>query len=132
MPSLDDLDELIASTRWLDTHEHLLEEASRLMPLSTEQLYHPCDDWSYLFIHYAADDLMSSGLTQTERGLLFSTQLSPVEKWAVFEPYWRRTRNTGYMRAVAESVRRLFGVEVSATTVDAISEGMEELKRPGF
>ncbi len=132
MPSLNAIDELIASTRWLDTHEHLLEEATRLRPPSPEQQYHPCDDWSYLFIHYAADDLASSGLTTPERNRLFSTALSPVEKWAVFEPYWRRTRNTGYMRAVAESVRRLFGLELSAATVDAISEAMQELKRPGF
>jgi len=36
------------------------------------------------------------------------------------------------MRAAAESIRRLFGLELTARTVDPISEAMAELRRPGF
>jgi predicted TIM-barrel fold metal-dependent hydrolase len=55
------------------------------------------------------------------------------ERWRLFEPYWRAVRLTGYSQSILEALRDLFGVsELTATTVDPLSDAIRESAVPGF
>src|SRR5687767_3596765 len=60
----DAVRELVQATPFVDTHEHLLEESTRL---SGSHRLLPCRDAALLFHHYAGDDLWSAGLTADEQ-----------------------------------------------------------------
>lgn len=49
----------VEQTPFVDTHEHLVEESSRLS--GEPHARFPCQDWTNLF-GYAADDLVASGM----------------------------------------------------------------------
>jgi predicted TIM-barrel fold metal-dependent hydrolase len=129
---LADLRDRIQATPFVDTHEHLLEERTRLSGAGAHRLL-PCVDAALLFAHYAKDDLWSSGMAREEEARIFSADVAPGEKWPVLEPYWRRARHTGYLRAVAETARALFGVdELDRSSFAALSDQMAARARPGF
>jgi hypothetical protein len=129
LPSLQDA---IQSTAFVDTHEHLLEERTRLAGPGAHNLQ-PCDDAALLFYHYAADDLWSAGMPVADRARFFSPAVEPVDKWKIVEPYWRRARHTGYLQAVAECVWTLFGVDyLDAIGFVRVTEAMRARARPGF
>jgi uncharacterized protein len=130
------IDELVQSTTFVDTHEHLLEEAIRFQPADNALV--PCDDWSVLVAGYLLSDLISAGLPAdgpqwTERHPVLSPDVAPRDKWKMIEPYWPAVRNTGYGLATRESVRHLYGIdEISAATIDAIQDQYERTRVPGF
>src|SRR4051794_17133035 len=63
----------------------------------------------------------------------FAADRDPADKWALVEPYWRRTRHTGYLRAVAESARILYGVEeFDGPSFVRVSDRMRAEAKPGF
>ena len=62
---LSALAERINATPFVDTHEHLLEERTRLAGAGAHSLQ-PCVDAALLFAHYAKDDLWSSGMSAAE------------------------------------------------------------------
>jgi hypothetical protein len=129
---LPSIKEHVDSTRFVDTHEHLFEESMRLAGPGAHALQ-PCDDAALLFAHYAADDLWSAGMSAAEREQFFSPKVDPTDKWPILEPNWRRARHTGYLRAVEESARRLFDVELrDSQSFVQISEAMRANARPGF
>jgi hypothetical protein len=126
------LRERIQATPFVDTHEHLLEEKTRLQGSGAHHLQ-PCTDAALLFYHYAADDLWSAGMPLADRQRFFSPTVDPADKWAIVAPVWQRCRHTGYLRAVGESIRLLFGIErLDAAAFVAISEVMQRDARPGF
>ena len=124
--------ELIDNTTFVDTHEHLLEERTRLAGPGAHRLQ-PCDDAALLFAHYASDDLWSAGMTEDESRRFFASDGDPVAKWTILKPYWDRSRQTGYLRAVAESAHRLFGVDhLDAAGFARIGDEMRKRAQPGF
>jgi uncharacterized protein len=127
-----DLRGLIAETPWLDTHEHLPEEALRLEPPVEGSALHPCDDWAYLLWHYALDDLVSAGLTGEQRRVFVSPHADPEHKWDAVADAYARTRHSSYVRAARDSIRDLFGLELGRDSVAEIDRRMGELRRPGF
>jgi hypothetical protein len=121
----------VDATPFVDTHEHLLEEKTRLAGAGSPRI--PCDDWAFLLGHYFDSDLLCAGMPEEDHRRLFSPSVDPLEKWRVLEPWWPRTRHTGYGRAVALAFRELYGVAaLSATTVARVQEGYEGLRKPGF
>src|SRR5687768_3776249 len=111
---------------FVDTHEHLLEETTRLAGPGAHDLQ-PCVDAALLFFHYSRDDLWSAGMPREVEQELYAPEGDPRRKWALVEPYWRRTRHTGYLRAVAESCRLLYGVEqMDAAAFELVSQRMRE------
>jgi uncharacterized protein len=114
----------IAAIPVVDTHEHLLrEETRRQGPGAHDTL--PCADAALLFHHYAADDLASAGMPLREQQELFDPEVAPLRKWTLLEPWLRRSATTGFLRAVAETARLLFGEpELSAPAFARISERM--------
>jgi hypothetical protein len=127
-----DIRALVAATPWIDTHEHLVEESTRLEPPVAGSELHPCDDWAYLLWHYALDDLHSAGLPAKARTLFISPDVDPADKWTLLAPYYERTKNTAYMRAARESIEKLFGLPLGPETVVEITRRMKDLRRPGF
>jgi uncharacterized protein len=127
-----DIRGLVGATAWLDTHEHLPEEATRLAPPIAGSGMHPCEGWAYLLWHYALDDLVSAGLSNEERQVFVSPDAGPLEKWDAIAPAYERTRHTAYLRAARDSIRLLFDLELSRQTVEEVDRRQADLRRPGF
>ncbi|HVO54014.1 MAG TPA: amidohydrolase family protein [Solirubrobacterales bacterium] len=133
-----ELGEIIASTRWTDTHEHLIEERHRLEAPYT---FTECasgttvvipDDWSALVYDYAICDLLSAGMPKRDVDRFWSPQLDGLEKWDLVAPYWRDTRATGYHRALDLTTEILCGSRLSRETCCEIDKQLRELRRPGY
>lgn len=128
-----DVLEQINNTLFIDTHEHLLEESQRLGGPSSGAPLFTCDDWAYLFAHYALDDLKVAGMSQQDAELFVSQKLSPAEKWRLFSPYWPAIRNTGYGKAVSISVQKLFDEpDINAGNVETITAKLRGGVHKGF
>ena len=127
--SLSGIRELVAATPFFDTHEHLLEERTRLAGPGAHRLQ-PCVDAALLFYHYAGDDLWVAGMPAAERDRFFSPNVDPADKWSIVAPYWQRAQHTGYLRAVTETIRCVYEVEkVDASTFLAITERKRQTAR---
>jgi hypothetical protein len=114
----------VEAVRIIDTHEHLEEEATRLARPR---------DWSYLFSHYAIDDLAVAGMTKGDLDQFLGGDLDIHAKWRLFEPVWPLVKNTGYCLAVRLAVEELFGEpEISSASYTRINEKMQAMALPGF
>jgi len=121
----------VDATPFVDTHEHLLEEKTRLAGAGSPEI--PCDDWAFLLAHYFHSDLVTAGMPEKDQERLFSPTADPLEKWRIVEPWWPLARHTGYGRAVALALQELYGVDsLSASTVARVQAGYEALRQPGF
>ncbi len=121
----------IEATPFVDTHEHLVEEKTRLAGAGSPRI--PCDDWAFVLAHYFDSDLLAAGMPEKDQARLFSPTVDPLEKWRILEPWWPLARHTGYGRAVALALRDLYGVDsLSASTVARVQAGYEALRKPGF
>ena len=87
--------EKVNRTLFVDTHEHLIEESQRLAGSSSLAPLFTCDDWAYLFLHYALDDLKVAGMSQQNANQFASPDVNPQDKWKLFAPYWPHIRQTG-------------------------------------
>lgn len=115
------------ATPFIDTHEHLPDEDARLAGGVR------CDDWALLFSHYIDSDLMVAGMSDEEMNRFLSTEVDPLDKWSILEPYWPAVKNTGYGLASRIAIRELYGVdELSAETVAEVQKGYEALRQTGF
>ena len=122
--------ELVEKTPFVDTHEHLAEESTRLQnpPPSS---YPP--DFSVLLTHYADSDLIVAGMTPAEHQKLVGPEMAPADKWKLLAPFYERTRHTGYVQNVRESVRLLCDVDdLSASTVETVSAKLAAMIKPGY
>ena len=122
------LEELVAKTPMVDTHEHLPDEEERLRGEKVA-----CDDWGVLFSHYIDSDLASAGMPPGERDKLVGRGVDPEEKWRALAPFWPAVKNTGYGRAVRLSVKRLYDIdEIEAGSVGRLQEAYERFRKPGM
>jgi predicted TIM-barrel fold metal-dependent hydrolase len=121
----------VFETPFIDTHEHLLEEKSRLA--GAFGFWKKADDWSLLLSHYLDSDLLAADMPQSVSERFFSSMPDPLEKWSLLEPYWPAVKNTGYGQAVRIAMRELYGVsDLSGATVKKIQTEYEKVRRPGF
>jgi predicted TIM-barrel fold metal-dependent hydrolase len=126
------LRETIDTTLFVDTHEHLLEEQTRLQGAATQRSV-PCTDAALLFHHYANDDLHAAGMTPAMRSRFYAPDSGPDEKWSLLAPFYARCRHTGYLQAVRWTARLLFGEdEFDAASFARISQAMQAHAQPGF
>ena len=125
---------LVEQTPFIDTHEHLIEEKTRLAgPEKCLQPRRALKDFSVLFSHYADSDLRSAGMSVAEEERFFSVDLGPREKWAIIEPYYERARGTGYLLNVRESVRMLYDHDdLSAGNIEELSRQVAAGVTPGY
>lgn len=125
---------LAEATPFVDTHEHLLEEKTRLAgPAGASQPARALKDFAVLFSHYADSDLLSAGMPQADYEKFFRPDVDAREKWRLVAPWYERSRLTGYMRNVRESVRILYGEDdITADNVERLSRKVADLIRPGY
>ena len=124
--------ERIDSTLFVDTHEHLVEEATRIDGAGTHPLV-PCSDAALLLWDYAQDDLAVAGMPASEIRRLFSPDVAPGEKWAMLSPYWERCAATGPFMAVRLTANGLFGERtIDGDSFVRISEQMLEGAQGGL
>jgi hypothetical protein len=108
----------------VDTHEHLVDERTRLS--------HRIDLF-YLFTHYASSDLVSAGMPRPVLDRVRDPELPLDERWAEFAPYWKVARTTGYGRALLLAVRDLFEVEdINESTYAGLSERIAASNSSGW
>jgi predicted TIM-barrel fold metal-dependent hydrolase len=132
------LAELVASTPWVDTHEHLVEERRRLTDepyawtdsLGTHAVIP--DDWTALIVDYTLDDLVAAGLPPAVAREVVTGDAAPVEKWDRIEPFFEAARSTGYQRAVDLTTERLFGLTLSRESCEEIDARLRDLRREGY
>lgn len=124
------IEERVAETTIVDTHEHLIEEEDRLNGNNNRIR---SNDWSLLLSHYIDSDLRTSGMPDEAFDAFMSPETDPIKKWDILEPYWGAVRNTGYGQAVEIAMRELYGVDrLSGDTVRAVHEGYLKTIKPGF
>jgi uncharacterized protein len=128
-----EIEQKIYATPFVDTHEHLIEESQRLAGPSPDAPLFVCQDWAYLFVHYALDDLKVAGMTEVEIAQFMSPDVSSADKWKLFAPFWPAIRQTGYGRAVLLSIQKLYGEEdVEASSVQRITDKLRAGVRKGY
>ncbi len=107
----------------VDTHEHVIAEADRLNA--------PRDPF-LLVSHYLINDLISAGLPQADAAKLADANLPLESRFAIFEPWWKVARITGYAEAFQIALRDLYGTaEISLRGFENVREQMTKL-RAGF
>ncbi len=123
--------EKVFETPFIDTHEHIYEEKTRMPDVPREERRGV--DWTYIFTGYLASDMISAGMPAEDNKKFFSKDIDPMDKWQYLEPYWPAIKNTGYGQAVAIAIREIYGVDdVSRSTIQAIQDGFERTVKPGF
>jgi predicted TIM-barrel fold metal-dependent hydrolase len=115
----------IASIPCINSHSHLDPEAERLAT--------PLDALLFFQHAYPRADLASAGMSPADMELAFDPEQPLHERWAVFEPFWRFTRTTGYSQCILTGFRDLLEFdELTADTVAPLSQAIREFSVPGF
>jgi len=130
-PRESDLAAHVRRTKFVDTHEHLVEEESRTNWKPEPRI--PCNDWGLLLSHYIDADLVVAGMPPADRNMLVSPDADTGAKWKALEPWWPRVANTGYGMAVRLALEALYGVrDLNATTIKTVAERYHATVKRGF
>lgn len=110
----------------IDTHEHLITEEERIQ--KADQL-----DFTYLFSHYANEDLISASNMKGIMNIVFSNDFPLEDRWELFHPFFKEMRNTAYARAVMLAASDLYGVkDINEESYVRLSEFVRESSKPGL
>jgi hypothetical protein len=110
----------------IDTHEHLPTEAERLK--KNDQI-----DFTYLFSHYANEDLVSASNSRGIMNAVFGNDFPIEERWELFKPFYQAMRNTAYGRVPLIIARDLFNIsEINDTTYSELSQKLKAAGKPGW
>lgn len=110
----------------IDCHEHLQREGE--LPSGADLHI------GRFFAHYANCDLVSAGMPQPDMARVQQDPtLTPRERWALLEPWYRRAWNTAYCESLRLALRDLYGFEDFAEdTVEPLTELLHAQVKPGF
>ncbi len=115
----------IDSIRLIDTHEHLPPESERVNKV--------VDVLSQFYLHYASSDLISAGMSPEDLVYIKDTKIPLDYRWAIFESWWEKIRNTGYSRCMEIAARDLYGVDgINSKTYKQLSRKMMERNKEGL
>ncbi len=110
----------------IDTHEHLMPEKARIK--MGDEI-----DFSYLFTHYAKEDLISASNEPGLIDVIYQHKFSEEDRWEVLAPFYASMRSTGYGRVPLIVARDLFGVsDINAVTYSILSKKIKEASHPGW
>jgi predicted TIM-barrel fold metal-dependent hydrolase len=71
--------------------------------------------------------MVSSGMPDSVYNQLFNSDLAPLDKWEIVEPYWEKTFNTSSNRVILNAARDLYKIdELNDSTVVLLSSRMKE------
>jgi hypothetical protein len=83
--------------------------------------------------HYFDNDFLVAGIPWDDHQKFYSTDLDPVEKWDLFEPFWPYLKYTGYGQNVRITLKELYGIDdLNRETVGELQTKYRELIKPGF
>ena len=120
------IEKYVNEIRLIDTHEHLITEEERIEKAG--QL-----DFTYLFSHYANEDLVSASNLKGIMNIVFSNDFPLEDRWELFKPFFKEMRNTGYARAVLLAVKDIYGLsDINDDTYVSLSEKIREKSKPGL
>jgi predicted TIM-barrel fold metal-dependent hydrolase len=117
---------LAVDSIWLvDTHEHLITEEGRKKHYTT--------DLFYLMGNYFRYDLITAGMPEEEVEFVYDERQPVGDRWKVFQPWWEKTKNTGYGLCVRKSAHGLFGVdEINENTWEILNTALLKTNRDGW
>jgi hypothetical protein len=108
----------------VDSHEHMLPEHARVSQ--------PADFFT-LAGHYAMNDVSSAGLPPESLAKINRPETPAMERWRLFEPYWKAARFTGYGQALRTAISDIYGAtEISARTLPGINDAIQSRNKPGL
>lgn len=120
------IEKYVNEIRLIDTHEHLITEEERIQ--KADQL-----DFTYLFSHYANEDLVSASNMKGIMNIVFSTDFPLEDRWELFYPFFKEMRNTAYARAAMLAANDIYGVkDINDETYVSLSEKIRENSKPGL
>ncbi|TFH16274.1 hypothetical protein E4H04_06900, partial [Candidatus Bathyarchaeota archaeon] len=115
----------VDSIRLIDTHEHL--------PPESERINRKVDVLSEFYLHYTSSDLFSAGMSTEDIVYIRDTSVPIDYRWAVFEPWWEKIKNTGYSRCMEIAARDLYGVDgINSETYKQLSRNMMARNKEGL
>jgi predicted TIM-barrel fold metal-dependent hydrolase len=100
----------VDSLRIIDNHEHLNT------PAIIKDGYF--SDFMLFFYLTGYDDLVSSGMPDSLFNTLYNEQHTPIQKWKIIEPYWKKTFNTTYNRIILNGLNE--------STVEPLSQKIKK------
>ena len=78
--------------------------------MPSNELYDHRQDFLVNFLQqYLQDDIRSAGMTKEEFGYVMDENQDIVKRFAVLQPYWKRTMNTGYARLAKTTLQLIYG-----------------------
>ncbi len=99
----------------LDTHEHLPPFGNQLDPGQ--------DFLGEYLQHYISSDLQSAGMPEALLEQVRDASLPIGERWDRLEPFWERTRDTTYARALMIATEALYGIgEWNRGSIELLNE----------
>ncbi|WP_018240425.1 amidohydrolase family protein [Ensifer sp. BR816] len=125
------IQDIVAETVFVDTHEHLVEESRRFSSRSDRLL--PCDDWALLFRDYLQQDLDCAGMGAEDKRQFYDPEVSPLDKFKIVSPYWERVQHTGYAKTFSITIRELYGVKSFAIeNIEQLASQYQDVRKPGL
>jgi len=123
--SYNDIRKHVDSIRLIDTHEHLPPESERVNKV--------VNVLSQFYLHYTSSDLISAGMSMEDLIYIKDTKIPLDDRWAVFEPWWEKIKNTGYSRCMEIAARDLYGVNgINSETYKQLSRKMMDRNKEGL
>ena len=120
------IENFVNEIKIIDTHEHLITEEERIA--KADQL-----DFTYLFSHYTKEDLVSASNMRGIMNIAFSSDFPLEERWELFKPFFKETRNTAYTRATMLAARDIYEIEnIDDDSYAILSEKIRENSKPGL
>lgn len=110
----------------IDTHEHLSLEEHRIK--NAKKL-----DFTFLFNHYAKEDLISASNKKGLVNVIYNDTYSLNDRWELLQPLYKAMRSTGYGRVPLIAARDLYDVsEINKSTIEELSEKIKKASKPGL
>ncbi len=122
--------EKIQKTRFIDTHEHFIDETERLNCLKP---FVTCDDWTSIFGLYSKFDFVSAGMPKRDVDSFTSSDIQPVDKWKIIESYWQKVKYTGYGQVIQNTINELYNIpQLTQENIPELEEKYQAYRKKGF
>jgi hypothetical protein len=122
--------EKIQETQFIDTHEHFIDETERLNCLKP---FIQCDDWTTIFGLYSKFDFVSAGMPKRDVDSFTLSDIHPIDKWKIIEPYWHKVKYTGYGQVIQNTINKLYNIpKLAQENIPELEEKYQAYKKKGF
>ena len=124
------ISEKIQETPFIDTHEHFIDETERLNCLKP---FIQCDDWTTIFGLYSKFDFVSAGMPKSDVDSFTSSDIPPVDKWKIIEPYWQKVKYSGHGQVIQNTIKELYNIpQLAQENIPELEEKYQAYKKKGF